>query len=221
MKYAVLFLGCFFLTVTAVNGETKYVTDVFEIMVRTGPNLSHKIIAMPKSGSPVELVAVLDEERVDEWVKVRLPNGKEGWMKSQFLVPGPPKKEIISKLEGENQTLKLRKKTLSEENSRLKAERRELGKALTQQTAKGSTLKESYETLKRESKEFLALKASYEKASQELKTKTTQVKGLEKEVEGLRRGQTLRWFIAGASIILVGFVIGYVSRRPKRRSSLL
>ena len=43
MKSAVLLLACVFLTVTAVHGKTKYVTDVFEVMVRTGPDLSHKI----------------------------------------------------------------------------------------------------------------------------------------------------------------------------------
>ena len=56
--------------------------------------------------------------------------------------------------------------TLAEENAQLKKERKELGTALTKQTAEGTTLKDSYETLKRESKDFLALKSSYEKASQ-------------------------------------------------------
>lgn len=221
MKYAFIFLGCLLLTVTTASGETRYVTDVFDVMVRTGPSLTNKIVTMPKSGTPIEIIESPDEQRVDDWVKVRLEGDKEGWMLSQFLIPGPPKKDIIARLERDNRTLKQRTKTLAEENAQLKKERKELGTALTQQTTKGSTLNDAYETLKRESKDFLALKSSYEKASQELKTKTKQVGELQRDVEGLRNSQTLRWFVAGASIILVGFIIGYVSRRPKRRSSLL
>ena len=221
MKYAFLFLGCLFLTVTTASGETRYVTDVFEVMVRTGPSLTNKIVAMPKSGTPIEIIETPDVQRVDDWVKVRFGEDKEGWMLSQFLIPGPPKKDIIARLERDNRTLKQRAKALAEENAQLKKERKELGSALTKQTAKGTSLNDAYETLKRESKDFLALQSSYEKASQELKTKTKQVGELQRDVEGLRNSQTLRWFVAGASIILVGFIIGYVSRRPKRRSSLL
>jgi SH3 domain protein len=241
MKYAVLCLVCFFHPTTSAYGETRdvtddmkgmsilseapkevaretrYVTENLAVMVRTGPDPKHKIIAMPKSGTPVEVLEVLN----DEWVRVRLPNENEGYMLSRFLVSGPPSKEVIGRLQQENRTLSLQTKTLAEENARLRNERKELGGALSKQTKKADSLGEAYEALKSGSKEYLALKASYEKASQGLSSKTKQVGELKKEVESLRNGQTLRWFIAGASVILVGFIIGYASRRPKRRSSLL
>jgi SH3 domain protein len=197
--------------------ETRYVTENLSVMVRTGPDLNRKIIAMPKSGTPVEILEGLN----DEWVRVRLPNEKEGWMMSQFLVSGPPSKQVIGRLQKENSTLSLQAKNLAEENARLTKERKELENALSKQTKRADSLGESYEVLKSGSKEYLGLKASYEKASQELAAKTKQAGELKKEVESLRNGQTLRWFIAGASVILVGFIIGYASRRPKRRSSLL
>ena len=241
MKYSVLFLVCFCLPVTAAYGqpadvgdnvegmsilgegstrgarETRYVTENLSVMVRTGPDLNRKIIAMPKSGTPLEILEGLNEE----WVRVRLPNEKEGWMMSQFLVSGPPSKQVIGRLQKENSTLSLQAKNLAEENARLTKERKELENALSKQTKRADSLGESYEVLKSGSKEYLALKASYEKASQDLASKTKQAGELKKEVESLRNGQTLRWFIAGASVILVGFIIGYASRRPKRRSSLL
>jgi SH3 domain protein len=221
MKYALIFLASLFLTIPCAFGETRYVTDVFEVMVRTGPNKKHKIIAMPQSGTPVEVIELPDIQRVDEWVKVRLGNDKEGWMLSQYLIAGPPKATVIDRLERDNSVLKKRSIDLSEENARLKKENRELGRALTDQTTKGNSLKNALDTLESESKDFLTLKGSHERVTQELKTKTTEAEELQKEVEGLRNSQTLRWFVAGASIILVGFIIGYASRRPKRRSSLL
>ncbi|MBW2602141.1 MAG: SH3 domain-containing protein, partial [Deltaproteobacteria bacterium] len=79
MKSMILFFSCFFLAATVAYGETKYVTDVFDVMVRTGPDLSHKIIAMPKSGTQIEILEMPDEQEDSEWANVRLPNGKEGW----------------------------------------------------------------------------------------------------------------------------------------------
>lgn len=221
MRYVFLSLVCVFFAIATAFAETKYVTDVFDVMVRTGPNLTHKIVAMPKSGTPVEILELPDEQQVEDWVKVRIGGDKEGWMLSQFLVPGPPKQEIIERLGRENRTMRQQRETLTEENARLKKERKELEVALMEQTTKGNTLQDAFETLKTESKDFLAMKDSYERASQELKNKTKQLEQLQQEVDGLRNSQTLRWFVAGASIILVGFVIGFLSRRPKRRSSLL
>ena len=221
MKSMILFFSCFFLTVTVAYGETKYVTDVFDVMVRTGPDISHKIIAMPKSGTQIEILEVPDEQEDSEWANVRLPNGKEGWILSQYLISGPPKKELIARLQKENDSLSQKEEVLVKENRRLKQEQKEVKKALTLQTKRANTLEQSYEKLKSESKNFLALKVSHEKASQELDTKTNQVEKLKKELDALQKNQTLWWFIAGASIILVGFLIGYLSRRPKRRPSLL
>jgi len=221
MKSMILFFSCFFLAATVAYGETKYVTDVFDVMVRTGPDLSHKIIAMPKSGTQLEILEMPDEQEDSEWATVRLPNGKEGWILSQYLIFGPPKKELIARLQKENDSLTQKEEVLVKENRRLKQEQKEVKKALTLQTKRANTLEQSYEKLKSESKNFLALKGSHEKASQELDTKTNQVEKLKKELDALQKNQTLWWFIAGASIILVGFLIGYLSRRPKRRPSLL
>jgi len=221
MKSMILFFSCFFLAATVAYGETKYVTDVFDVMVRTGPDLSHKIIAMPKSGTQLEILEMPDEQEDSEWATVRLPNGKEGWILSQFLISGPPKKELIARLQKENNSLSQKEEVLVKENRRLKNEQKEVKKSLTLQTKRANSLEQSYEKLKSGSKNFLVLKVSHEKASQELDTKTNQVEKLKKELDALQNNQTLWWFIAGASIILVGFLIGYLSRRPKRRPSLL
>ena len=216
MKWVFLFLACFLLVVTAAYGETMYVTDVIEIMVRTGPELKHKIIAMPKSGTPVEVLEV-----VDDWSRVKLPRDREGWLLTQFLVPGPPSKTLIAQLRRQNEALTRRTDILAEENARLKTERKELEKTLSEQTGTAKALGKSYETLRSESKNFLALKASYEKATQELAAKTKQVAELEKELKALRNSQALHWFLGGAGVIFVGFIIGFLSRRSRRRPPLL
>ena len=216
MKTPILFLLCFFLTAPAAYAETMYVTDMIEVMVRTGPDISHKIIAMPKSGTKVEVVEV-----VDDWAMVILPNEKEGWMLTRYLSPNPPQREIVTKLRKENRDLRLQAKTLDEQNAQLKKKCKELKAALLKETKTSYDLRKSYETLKRESKDFLALKSSYQKASKELVARTRRLNELEQEVKALRESRVLWWFISGAAVILIGFILGYLSRRPKRRPSLL
>jgi uncharacterized membrane-anchored protein YhcB (DUF1043 family) len=32
---------------------------------------------------------------------------------------------------------------------------------------------------------------------------------------------TIKWFLAGSGVLVLGIIIGFISRRPRRRSSLL
>jgi SH3 domain protein len=217
MKFGVPFVLCFLLMVLPAHSETRYVSDDIRVMVRTDPGTKRKIIASPRSGTRVEVL----EESADGWAKVRLPDNKEGWMLSYQLTSGPPNRAVIAKLKRENEALKQQAKTLIEENPRLKSERKDLQRALSKQTKTAESLRTSYETLKRESSEFLALKASYGKVSKDLAERTQRQGELDEKVRDLQNTRILRWFLAGGGVLFVGFIVGFMTRRPKRRPSLL
>jgi len=217
MKLCVLFFLCFFLMVIPAHSETMYITDDIRVMLRSDPGMDYRIIAMPKSGTQVEML----EELENGWSKVRLSNEKEGWLLTRYLSPGPPSKEVIAKLKNKNEVLKQQAKTLIEENVRLKREGNDFQKALSKQTKTAETLKKSYETLKSGSSEYLSLKASYDKASEDLATKTKRQAELEEELRSLQETQTLHWFLGGAAVLFVGLIVGFMARRPRRRPSLL
>jgi SH3 domain protein len=216
MKLGLPIVFCLLLMAAPVHSETRYVKDDIQVMVRTDPGARRKIVAMPMSGTRVEVL-----ETEGGWSKVRLPDNNEGWMLSHYLDPGPPNKAVIATLKRENEALRQRVKTLVEENPRLKNERKNLQRALSEQTKTAEALKGSYETLKRESSEFLALKASHEKVSKDLAARTQRQGELEEKVKDLQNTRTLRWFLAGAGVLFVGFIVGFMTRRPKRRPSLL
>lgn len=217
MRLSVLFSLCFFLMVSPVHSESTYITDEIQVMVRSDAGGDRRIIAMPMSGTRVEVL----KQSEDGWSKVRLPNEKEGWLLTRYLSQGPPSKEVVARLNSENEVLRQRAKTLAEENVSLKKERNDFHVALSKQTKTANTLKESYETLKKGSSEYLSLKASYEKASEDLATKTKRQAELEEELKALQKSQTLQWFLGGAGVLFVGLIVGFMSRRPRRRPSLL
>ena len=73
-------LGQLILSVAMVTAESKYVSEDFEITLRTGPGTDRKIIELIPSGREVEIVTP-----GDEWTEVQTPGGKQGWVLTRYL----------------------------------------------------------------------------------------------------------------------------------------
>ena len=90
---ACLFIFLFIPTIAAA--ETMYVSDQLLITLRRGESTEHKILKTLKTGAPLE---ILEREEGDEYVKVRLQSGEEGYVLSQYLTSDTPKLIVISRL---------------------------------------------------------------------------------------------------------------------------
>ena len=97
-----IFIGVWLVLFSAaVQAETIYVSDLAEIAIRSGQSVDHKIIAMTKSGQQVEVL-----ETGDQWTKIRLSDGKEGWVVSRFLSSKLPCIIELEELKKKYETLK-------------------------------------------------------------------------------------------------------------------
>ena len=142
-------------------------------------------------------------------------------MVGRYLNEGPPAREVIDALTAENDTLKQQIQTLNQENTRITRERDDLRGALAGQTKTAEALQESYETLREKDPELLALKASHKMASENLTKSTMREADLEQKLKDMESGHYFKWFLAGAGVLLAGFLIGNRTRRTRRRPSLL
>ncbi|MCK4618640.1 MAG: TIGR04211 family SH3 domain-containing protein [Desulfobacterales bacterium] len=217
MKSLIVFFIVLFST--AVQAETMYVDDIIKITVRTGPGINHKIVAMIKSGERVEVLK--PEEPETDWSLVRITNGKEGWVLSRFLTPKEPDGLVLGRYKKKHSVLKNQAVSLIEENNVYKKENKKLNSELKTNKEMSDKIKSSYETLKKESAEFLELKSNYGKTSSKLIEQTKKAKKLEEELTSLLLHQNIKWFLSGAGVLLLGFVIGFSTKRQRRRSSLL
>jgi len=102
-----------------------------------------------------------------------------------------------------------------------KKENKGLSSELRTTKANLNKIKSSHETLKKESAEFLGLKSNYEKTSSKLTEQTQKAEKLEEELTKLLLHQNIKWFLSGAGVLLLGFVIGFSIKRQRKRSSLL
>jgi SH3 domain protein len=206
----------FLLGATVAMANTLFVTEEFEITMRTGPGVERKIIALIRSGQRVEEIS-----KSEEWTEIRLPSDKTGWVLTRYLSSKEPCSLVKDRLQTEYDQLITEKNELETKNSDLEAENQRLEAQLASTQASLERVTGDFDSLKSESTDFLKLKSQFKKVTTELEETKSKADKFEDESSRLLRNQNIKWFLAGAGVLLIGFIIGFSSRRQKRRSSLL
>ena len=199
----------------SVYGETMYVSDVLKLTLRTGPSIENKIISVIDSGQMMEVVKF-----GDEWSQVQLPNGKEGWVLSRYLTTNETHNIKLERLEAKHKNLMIQAAELLEENNMLKAENKRFSTESKANQKQFVQTQADYEALKAEAAEFITLKANYKRAASQLAEQTTKAKQLEEELSSLEMSTYIKWFLAGSGVLIVGFLIGFSTKRQRRRPAL-
>jgi len=187
-----------------------------KLPLRTGASTEYKILDLVKSGQQLEVV-----EPGKDWSKVRLPNGKEGYVLNRYLVGQPTSAVQLAKLQTKYTSLRQQATALIEENSRFKEENKTFKSTLDSNETALTKLETDYKELKTGAAEFLNLKKKYKEVSTKLVEQTKKANTLDKELSGLEMNQYIKWFLAGSGVLLVGFIIGFSARRGRRRPSLM
>jgi len=141
-----LILGAFCVISTSTTAQTRYVTDQFEIMLRTGPSIQNKIVRALKSGQRIEVLRV---DSGNGHSQVQTSQGEIGYVLTRFLSDNPSARNRVSYLEG--QLNKLRSKpgelqallaSSQEENQLLIGENTKLTNTLSTTSAELAKIKE-------------------------------------------------------------------------------
>ncbi len=212
LTVVLLFIG---ITCVEIQAETRYVSEQFEITMRTGPGADRKIIALIRSGSAVTI-----EEPGEEWTMIR-HNDKAGWVLTRYLSTREPCAMTLAGLKESYGTLKKENDDLRRKNTDLEADKNRLQNALATHQENLEKISSEYEKLKQESADFLKLKADCESMSKQLSTTKAKAEKIEAENKQLLKSQSIKWFSAGAGVFILGIFFGFLSRRPRRQSSLL
>jgi SH3 domain protein len=215
-QFGIIFYILIGFVTIAGAGDTRFVSGVMEVTLRTGPGTDHRVIAMVASGDRLEII-----EGGEKWSKVRRVDGKEGYVLNRFMTPEIPCQIILKRLETKHQNLVDQSAEPLKEVARLTDENDQLKTDLAAAENSLKNLQASHNALKKDSKNFLKIKSKYDNTAKELTEQTARVKKLEAEIAQLGWDQKVRWFLSGAGVLLLGFLIGLFSKRRKRRSSLL
>ncbi len=204
------------LIASAVSAETLYINDIVTVTLRTGPGTDHKIISMIKSGQKLEGL-----ESGEDWVRVRLPDGQEGWVFKRVLTQKEPNRVKFEKMKNDYQALLKKTGPPLEEFETLEDENFKLIFELTENENRIKTLEDSYETLKKESNELFKKKDRYTQSEGMIVELNKKIELLEDEVLKFQKQHIFRWFFSGGGVLLVGFFLGFNARPQRRKSGLL
>ena len=200
----------------SVYGETMYVSDILKLTLRTGPSIENKIIAVIESGQKMEVIKF-----GDEWSQVQLPDGKKGWVLSRYLTPDETKGIKLERMETMHKNLMLQAAELLEENNRLKTENKRLSSELEASQKQLTQTQTDFEALKAEDAEFLTLKANYNRTASQLAEQTAKANQLEEQLSSVVMNTYIKWFLAGSGVLVIGFLIGFSTKRQRRRPALV
>jgi len=214
-KKTVLFLACNFILfgIAFSYAQTVYVIDEFEVTMRTGPSIENKIIAMLPTGTKLQVI-----EEQGDWVLVRSPTGMEGWVLKRYASVETPKKIIIDQLHKKYEDALKNLEIETEKALMFEKENKELRVALNTSQEKLERVKQDYTSLITESKDFLKLKKEHTINFANLRKATSELEQLRKENEELRSSTNIIWFLSGAAVVIVSWLIGYVMGKINRRS---
>lgn len=203
------------LSANFVYGETMYVSDILKLTLRTGPSTENKILAVIESGQMLNIIKF-----GDEWSQAQLPDGKEGWVLTRYLTPEETNNIKLERLESKHKNLMIQAAALLEENNKLKAESQKLRSDFEVNKKQMTRAQTDYETLKTEVAEFLTLKSKYETAASQLAEQTARADKLEDQLTKQELSYHIKWFLAGSGVLVVGFLIGFSTKRQRRRPAL-
>ena len=200
----------------SVYGETMYVSDILKLTLRTGPSIENKIISVLESGQVMEVIKF-----GDEWSRVQLPNGKEGWVLSRYLTTRETNNIKLERLEAKHKNLMIQAAELLEENNRLQRENAKLSTEFNANQKQLAKIQTDYEALKAEAADFLTLKTNFNRATSQLAEQTAKANQLEEQVSSLEMNAYIKWFLAGSGVLIIGFLIGFSTKRQRRRPALM
>jgi len=145
----------------------------------------------------------------------------EGWVLSRYLISRVPWRAQAKYFKGENARIKEKFSLAEKERDEVTGNSRELSKQLKETTYALKKLQKEYKLLKKGSSNYLELIAKYDVAQSSLEVAENKVNKLTLENDRLKYSERNTWFIAGASVLFFGFMVGlFIGKRQKKQKSM-
>ena len=204
---------------THIQAESRYVTDQFKITLRSGESATHKILRMVSSGTELQL---LSSNPANGYSKVRLQNGKEGYVLTRQLMKIPSARDrlvtaekTLDELQEEPGKLTTKLVRLQEAHQKLQVEHKNLIQSK-------EALDKELESIRRTASNAIRISNERNELRKMVATLTHQVEELKQDNRELSNDSNQEWFLIGAGVIILGIILGLILphlRFQRRKSS--
>jgi SH3 domain protein len=202
---AIWLLGFGLLGALQALADPAWVSDQFEIMLRTGPSTSNAIQLMISSGTQLE---VLEEDDGSGYTKVQAANGTEGWVLSRYLMTEAPAREQLASLTSQLTSANTRGSSMGTQLGAIKGEYDSAKRQIRALENEQDRLQSALAAIKRTSANVLAIDSRNKELQQSLTDAEIKVSILEQENQELGSQQTRYWLMTGGLLVLLGIILG-------------
>jgi SH3 domain protein len=187
------------------SAETVWVSDQFEITLRSGPSTSNAIDRMLNSGIELE---VLERDAETGYTRVRTNAGTEGWVLSRYLMSEASAREQLATLTGQLTSANSEGSSLESQLVAIKGEYDSASRSISSLEGQNKRLEQELNEIKRTAANVLSISNQNKDLREQLVAAEIQAATLEQQNRELSSQTTRYWFITGALVLMVGLILG-------------
>ena len=204
IRFSLVGLTGLFLSFGAA-AEDAWVSDQFEVMLRTGPSTSNAIDRMLKSGTELE---VLERDAESGYSHVRTNAGTEGWVLTRYLMNEASAREQLATLTGQLTSANSTGNSLESQLVAIKGEQDAAKRGIKSLETQKSGLEQELAEIKRTAANVLSINNQNKDLREQLAAAEIQAATLEQQNRELSSQTTRYWFMTGALVLLFGMILG-------------
>ena len=219
LKFSTLFFSLILLSFSSLAmAQTRYVTDQFEITLRSGPSTSNSIIAMLKSGQALKVIKQDDETK---YSLVETDKGKQGYVLTRFLDNEPSGRERFARLQQQTAQLKQQITELRQQLEEARSMNNSDAEQIATLSAKLNATENELSDLKVATRDTLVIMQQNDSLKSRIDELEAQKQTLSEENKMYKDSTAMDWFIRGAAVSLIAFLLGIIVTRIrwKKRDS--
>lgn len=182
-----------------------WISDQFEVMVRTGPSTNNAIQLMLTSGSQVE---VLERDPDTGYSRVRTAGGTEGWVITRYLMQEPAARQQLEALTSQLTEASAEGSSMAQQLAAIRGQHQQATQRVNALEREKEALQKELDEIRRTAADVLAIDEQNRQLQQQLTNAEINVSTLEQENQELSGKRNRNWFIAGASVLFAGMLLG-------------
>ena len=200
------------------QAQTLYVTDKFEITMRSGASTSNNILSMLKSG---QALTILEQDNETRYSLVETSSGKQGYVLTRFLDELPSGRDRYAQLKTHTEQLEAKITQLNTLLNEYKSDKEDDVQQITSLKNSFDASENELANLKEATRDTLRVVKQNETLKARINELDSEKQSLTEENAMFKDSTAMDWFIRGAGVSLLAFLIGIIVTRIrwKKRDS--
>ncbi len=190
---------------TAAHAQDAWVSDQFEIMLRTGPSTGNAIVRQLPSGTSLR---VLERDQDAGYSRVQTAAGTEGWVLTRYLMSEPSAREQLERLTRQLSSVSAEGSSLTDQLNAVKGEYATATNTIASLERDNAALENELADIKRTAANVLNIDKQNQELMQSLDDARIEIATLEQTNRELSGESNRTWFMVGAAVLILGIILG-------------